>query len=363
MEDIKEEGEEGEGDGEQQISPDDKLKILLESELFKINNFTRIFEILHRVPAAPAPTAAPTAAPKPAVSPEAAANIKLEKNGFNLIIKGGKYQESDIIIDNYFSNIKISNYSNIKDSIINENILSNLNIHSNIITDIIVDPAGIKYVYNDWNRAGGLSGYLYDKIDLSRDRDPNSTPTSTITGSMIPELEEITRFELFTTKEDAFYKEYFLKNNNTDTVLSNIPKGTDTKIKIIHSIGPVLDSNYSSDSKIDIEYLNYNTYNKIYNNIYKTFKNVKKDNDNLRLSALSTGLFAGNYKNEILYITALVYIKLYNTYLTDNINNNKIFMYIVETSATSTKEIFDKNTTQETYEKFIEIINEIQKLT
>jgi hypothetical protein len=343
----------------EETSPEDKLKLLLQSELFKINNFTRIFEILHPIPAAldaktpeapAAPTAAPTAAP---------ADIKLEKNGFNLIIKGGKYQKSDII-DNYFSNIEIFNYSNIKDSIKNENILSNLSINtqSNIITDIIVDPAGIKYVYNDWNRAGGLSGYLYDKIDLSRD--PNSTLTSTITGSMIPELAEITRSDLFTTKEDAFYKEYFLKNNNTDTVLSNIPKDTDTKINIIHSIGPVLDSNYSSDSKIDIEYLNYNTYNKIYNDIYKTFKKEKKEKDTLRLSALSTGLFAGNYKNEILYITALVYIKLYNTYLTDNINN-KIFMYIVETSTTSTKEIFDKNTTQETYEKFIEIINEINK--
>ena len=174
---------------------------------------------------------------------------------------------------------------------------------------------------------------------------------------MIPDLQNINKYKLFTdnTILDAFYKEYLLKTDNDD--LNYITIRDNTNIKIIHSIGP----NLYKD--LDINYLNYITYTKIYNDIYNIFKKYKKEDDNLRLSALSTGLFSGNYLNEILYITALVYIKLYNNYLTNTSDKtkNKIFMYIVEPS-NKDKVMFLKNDKQKTHKKFLEIITEIENL-
>jgi hypothetical protein len=311
------EAQKEEGEGEKQISPDDKLKILLKSELFKINNFTRIFEILHRVPAAPAPAPAPIPAPAPAkpapapakpAAPTPAApvatqqdNILFTINKDELIINGGNLQQE--IVDDYFTDIKDSltqtTYDEIKSNIICSDIINAIDN-----TTVILDPANFDSIRS--NLAGGyLSGLIYKLINDNE-------------KAHVPPLTDATKVEdLFTSQyNNAFYKTY--------TTTIDISKN----IHIIHSVGP----DFITNIEFKDTYLNYKTFNKIYSDIYNAYINIHDHNiTNLLLVCISSGIFASNgnidYSTEVLTLIAAKFIKLFIINKKDNTNKN-IKMYI-----------------------------------
>ena len=319
MEDIEEEGEEGEGEGEgeKQISPDDKLKILLESELFKINNFTRIFEILHRVPAAPAaPIPAAPAPAKPAPAKPAAPvatqqdNILFTIEKDKLIINGGNLQKETV--DDYFTDIKDSliqtTYDEIKSNIICSNIIEAINN-----TTVILDPANFDSIIS--NLTGHyLSGLIYELIN------PNEkTHTSPLTNA------SNVKYLFTSTYKNAFYKTY-----NINKTIAESKKINAIKLNIIHSVGP----NFTANNNIKFKntYLNYKTFNKIYSDIYNAYIDITDHNiTNLLLVCISSGIFATNdnidYSTEVLTLIAAKFIKLFIINKNNNLNKN-IKMYI-----------------------------------
>jgi hypothetical protein len=270
--------------GEAPVAPASKLQELFNTALFTNNNYIRIFELLNK---------------KNIILID---NILVYKTNFDLYISYTTL--NNLIKINNFYNIsndvektnKIAKLKNIMNRIINEDITNNIQ------NDIIVDPAGLDYVYNNFDGAGGLSRAIYNIL--------------TEKASLLPQFElKSTDNEydflnnLFTNNDiiDAGYKEYTDKSDTSGK----------TKINIIHSIGP----NFSELK--NKKYLNYKTFKKIYDDIINVFKT--KSNNKLRLCALSSGLFAANYKDEIIYILALVFIELCINEPKENFD-----MYIIE---------------------------------
>ena len=305
------------------IITEDKIKII---ELENKENYNAICNILYKITS------------KTIIVPNEKNTISITKDNDILKLSGG-YFSQEIVIHDYFKDLPKELISEAKSTIINENIFKDITTNN-----VIVDPAGSAYVYNNWNGAGGLSAYIYNKINLNSQL-----------GSMIPALSNIDLHKLFTDTNtpDAFYNSYTLKDPLPDTEeLSSLT--LQVTINIIHSIGPDFTDN-------NTKYLTYETFNKIYNDIYIVFKD--HDNlDELRLVALSSGLFSGNYINEIAYITVLVYIKLFLKFKT---GNKTVKMYVIKGDNNKDKNefiLFTKNSNQTLFELFKEIFDKINNL-
>ena len=266
------------------VAPASKLQELFNTALFTNNNYIRIFELLNK---------------KNIILID---NILVYKTNIDLYISYTTL--NNLIKINNFYDIhndaektnKIAKLKNIMNRIINED------IRNNIQNDIIVDPAGLDFVYNNFDGAGGLSRAIYNILTEKA----SLLPQFKLTGNKDNFLND-----LFTININAGYKEYTDKRDTSGT----------TKINIIHSIGP----NFSDFN--NKKYLNYKTFKKIYDDIITVFKTKTetKSNNKLRLCALSSGLFAANYKDEIIYILALVFIELCINEPKENFD-----MYIIE---------------------------------
>ena len=344
------------------------LNTLFESDLFKENNFIKIYDLLDiysnvsnlSAPAAPAkapeapakapeapakapeaPAKAPAAPAAPAKAPAAAAKakaakavrqteIKINRISNNLVISGGFYQ-SNIDIPNFYNVFTANNktiLSNILSNIKNENILDKYQ------DNIIIDPANIGSISEDHGLKGqyGLSGEIYKLLD-----NENNTY---IHHSNLTQYIGDNHTKLYTDSHiNAFYGDY------------NITK--EKEIHIIHTVGPSFRDNIN-DTTIQndnyMQYLSYNTFNKIYNDILHIYNDNNKDKDKkLLLVPISSGLFATytynniktNITNEILTITAAIFINLY-------LHDQKVYMYI-----------YNKKGNKGNYTYFIEQINKI----
>ena len=313
-----------------------KLNNLFGSNLFKENNFIKIYNLLgignieSSEPAPPPPpspsvTAAPIAAPL-------TNDIFNKIQNVSITLKDGTSSNYDIPI---FSNLDISKEDKKKiiDSINNEDILKDYDDNT-----VILDPAGLKYMqgnvdfekietnntleYKSQNfSGGGLSGHLYENINTK----------------IIPK-------EVFDFYNSKTYSNLY--NDPIDVSIYNSYDSTKTgkKINIIHSLGP----DFSNDipKKYTEKYITNNTlldlFIKIYNNILDVFTTEYKQNKNLklRLCALSSALFSGDHRFLILQCIAYVYITLWKTH------KKYISLYLLDTN-----KINGKNTK---YEDFIE---------
>jgi hypothetical protein len=374
-------------------SIENSLNKLFESELFKENNFIKIYNLLgiHNnvsnlsapappAPAPPAPAPAPPAPapapapPAPAPAPPApappettkapakapavakakrATEININKKGNDLVISGGFYKK-DISIPNFYNGFSVSHkttLSNIFSNIKNEDILNDYQ------DNIIIDPANIYTLSHNNGLTGqsGLSGKIYELLDDT---------TNTYKGfNSVKDLYTIDHTILYRNKlnQDAFYGEYKIKTDKikTDKIKTDKIKTDNNKtIYIIHTIGPSF-RDYINNTTINnddyIKYLSYDTFNKIYDDILHIYNDNNKDKDknkNLLLVPISSGLFATytynniktNITNEILTITAAIFINLY-------LKDQNVYMYIYK--------IKKGNTDDRNYKYFIAQINTI----
>jgi hypothetical protein len=321
------------------------LNNLFGSNLFKENNFIKIYNLLgitniESPPAPPAPKPAPPAppAPKPASTappapapepptpppaPSASTEIdnilsKFKYNGNKLLYNNAEITIFDDntnlaeiikLTETVFSAKNEDFKTKILNSIINGDIVTDLKD-----TDIIVDPAGLDFMKgnNKLNGAAGLSYALYNYIKGTID--------------FFSPLEVKTNFDKFTNENDlfqvskifknAFYYEYDItnykptndKNNNKLQVV--ITKNI-RKLKLIHAIGP----DYSSINLTDIND-EYKKFMILYNDIFSVYTDNITNDKKLRLPLHSTGVFSGkkNYPINMIYILiclALAYLYIY----------------------------------------------------
>jgi hypothetical protein len=158
--------------------------------------------------------------------------------------------------------------------------------------DVILDPAGLRYMQTNFKGAGYASGEIYKLLSVSG-------PT-----------EEVKKHYLQFKNEDYLYE----KNKKKESVAQI---GIYKNIKIIHAVGPDFrTSEYLRKiiMKEDLREL-YKLFYKIYKDIYKIFMKEYEKNKKLRLRILpiSTGAYINNkeeYKRKIFKCIEKIYVKL-----------------------------------------------------
>ena len=248
-----------------------------------------------------------------------------------MVISGGFYK-NNISIDNYYSSFTADDktiLSNIFSNIKNKNILDKYQ------DNIIIDPANIGTLSREKGLQGqsGLSSEIYKKLDYT---------DITYKDFQNVHKKYATNHKILYDKEnvDAFYGEYKIKAD------------TNNKMYIIHTVGPSFRDNINNVTSYDdyIQYLSYTTFNKIYKDILYIYNVNNTDNKKkLLLVPISSGEFATytynntetNITNEILTITAAIFINLY-------LQDQKVYMYI-----------YNKKGNKRNYTYFIEQINTI----
>jgi hypothetical protein len=356
------------------------LNNLFGSDLFKENNFIKIYNLLGitniespaappepepptpladapapapAAPPAPTPAPEPAPAPPPAPAPEPAPapapppladapaeidnilgkfnynNNKLLYNNAEITIFDDNTNLAEIIklTETVFSAKNEDFKTKILNSIIIGDIVTDLKD-----TDIIVDPAGLDFMKGNYklNDASGLSYALYNYIKG--------------TGDFLSRQNVKTHFNNFTTEKklfdksfkNAFYYEYDITNykpindkyNYNPQVVINT---TIIKLKLIHAIGP----NYSSIKLTDIKD-EYKKFMVLYNDIFSVYTENITNDKKLRLPLHSTGLFSGKkkgYQDNIIYILiclALAYLYIYCKINEGNEgNDSKVNIYYI----------------------------------
>lgn len=191
----------------------------------------------------------------------------------------GKKEPNENILDKFNDckkkiknkSITITDKLNFTYLITNNSIIDNLNKN-----DVIVDPAGLRYMQTNFNGAGYASQAIYKLLSTSK-----ANP-------------DVIKYFLQFKNEDYLYE----KNKDN---LSVAYYSTYNNIKIIHAIGPDFrNSNYlkkiiENNDSTELCKIFY----KIYNDIYKSFMNEYRNNNclQLRLLPISTGAFIGFNKN------------------------------------------------------------------
>ena len=206
-------------------------------------------------------------------------NIKKEEDMLNRL-----YHKSIIFKDNR------NNFFLIKNASIIDNLTNN---------DVILDPAGLKYMKKEFHGAGYASKAIYDLLSTSK-----------------PNKEVRTHFLQFNTEDDLY------ENNRTNKKIAIFSKYGN--YNIIHAVGPDFRSskylfniltNKNKQPLIDL-------FLEIYSQIYKAFIKEYKNNNKLilRLLPISSGIFIHHkkeYKIEIFkalknaYTTLKIKYKLY----------------------------------------------------
>ena len=206
-------------------------------------------------------------------------NIKKEEDMLNRL-----YHKSIIFKDN------CNNFFLIKNASIIDNLTNN---------DVILDPAGLKYMKKEFDGAGYASKAIYDLLSTSK-----------------PNKEVRTHFLQFNTEDDLY------ENNRTNKKIAIFSKYGN--YNIIHAVGPDFRSskylfniltNKNKQPLIDL-------FLEIYSQIYKAFIKEYKNNNKLilRLLPISSGVFIKHkkeYKIEIFkalknaYTTLKIKYKLY----------------------------------------------------
>ena len=305
------------------------LNNLFGSNLFKENNFIKIYNLLGigniespepapPEPASPPAPAAPApAAPAPAPAAPAAASTEIDKilgkfnynNNNNKLFYDNtteikifddskKFDDSKNlaeIIKEFIEKLAVTDFNVNKDAF-KAKILDSIKI-GDIVNelgdnDIIVDPAGLNFMQTNFNGAKGLSASIYLLLDpIYNTSSPDDVQKY---------------FKNFTDENDLFKIDK--KNKNAFHHYYNY---NDKKIHLIHAIGP----NYRGESLTHIkdEYKNFMI---LYNDIYNEYNNIKTITDkNLRLPLHSTGQFSGgdSNMNYILICLALAYLYIYCT--------------------------------------------------
>ena len=206
-------------------------------------------------------------------------NIKKEEDMLNRL-----YHKSIIFKDNR------NNFFLIKNASIIDNLTNN---------DVILDPAGLKYMKKEFDGAGYASKAIYDLLSTSK-----------------PNKEVRTHFLQFNTEDDLY------ENNRTNKKIAIFSKYGN--YNIIHAVGPDFRSskylfniltNKNKQPLIDL-------FLEIYSQIYKAFIKEYENNNKLilRLLPISSGVFIKHkkeYKIEIFkalknaYTTLKIKYKLY----------------------------------------------------
>ena len=306
------------------------LNNLFGSDLFKENNFIKIYNLLgigNIESSEPAPPAPPAELDK-ILGKFNYNNNKLfyDTTEINIFDDSKKFDDSKNlaeIIKEFIENISV-NKDAFKTALLNSIIIGNI-LNDLKDNDIIVDPAGLNYMQTNFNGAKGLSASIYLLIDpIYNTSSPDDVQKY---------------FKNFTDENDLFKIDK--KNKNAFHHYYNY---NDKKIHLIHAIGP----NYRGESLTNIkdEYKNFMI---LYNDIYIEYNNIKTIKyKNLRLPLHSTGQFSGgdSNMNYILICLALAYlyiyckinegnkdeVKIYYLNDTDGIINNfkKILQTIIE---------------------------------
>jgi hypothetical protein len=291
------------------------LNNLFGSDLFKENNFIKIYNLLGitniESPAppsastpAPTPTPAPEPAPAPAPPPLADAPAEIDN-----ILGKFNYNNNKLFYNIGTDNIEIKifddsknlaeiikEFINEKKPTFNTEILNSFKAGISIIdnitdTDIIVDPAGLNFMQKNFNGVDGVSKIIYKLLDPIYN---NSSP-----------IDVIQHFNQFNNDDDLFKGDvrnaFYNKYNYNDKI-----------IHLIHAIGP----NYSSIKLTDIKD-EYKKFMVLYNDIFSVYTDNITNDKKLRLPLHSTGLFSGKktgYPDNMIYILiclALAYLYIY----------------------------------------------------
>ena len=300
-----------------------KLNNLFGSDLFKENNFIKIYKLLG-ITNIESPEPAPPPAPPPA--PAEIDNIlrKFNYNYNNNILSYDTDTTTEInifndsknlaeIIKEFIQNISVTDFNvnkgAFKTKILNSIIIGDI-VNELGDNDIIVDPAGLNYMKGEdpINDANGLSYILYNYIKGTGDfKLPDEIHNHFLKFDNVKEL-----FINNKDQQNALYYEYKIENHKpTNNKASNKPqveiKNTIKNLKLIHAIGP----NYNIIKITDIKD-EYKKFMVLYNDIFSVY--IHKINDkNLRLPLHSTGLFSGgdSNMNYILICLALAYLYIY----------------------------------------------------
>jgi hypothetical protein len=198
--------------------------------------------------------------------------------------------------------------------VINKSILDDLDNNQ-----VIVDPAGLKYMKKDLTGAAGASGEIYKILSTSK-------PTTKV-------IEHFSQFE----NEDYLYE----KNKKKNISVARYAVYNKKTINIIHTVGPnFAKSNYlkkiiSSDDLTNL----YKLYYKIYNDVYSEFiRRYNKNNQlQLRLLIVSTGIFIDHNKD--------YKIKIYKAFIEAYLRLNKEYditpiIYLYKKDYDLIKELF-----------------------
>ena len=302
-----------------------KLNNLFGSDLFKENNFIKIYNLLGITNIESPEPAPPPAAPAP-VSAAAPAEIDKILGKFNynnnnnklfydttteikIFDDSKKFDDSKNlaeIIKEFIQNISV-NIDAFKTALLNSIIIGDIlkDLQNN---DIIVDPAGLNFMQNKFDGATGLSGDIYNNL-----LDPKYKISS-------PDDVQI-YFKNFTNENDLFKIDK--KNKNAFHHYYN--DESYKNIHLIHAIGP----NYREKNLTNIkdEYKNFMI---LYNDIYIEYNNINTIKDkNLRLPLHSTGQFSGgdSNMNYILICLALAYLYIYCKINEGNKDKDKVKIY------------------------------------
>jgi len=323
------------------------LNNLFGSNLFKENNFIKIYNLLgihsnisnltQSPSAAPpeAPPEAPAAPAPPAEIDNILGNFNYNNNDNKLYYDTTEINIFDdsknlgIIIKKFIENItgfiekKDAFKTKILDSIIIGDIVNELKDN-----DIIVDPAGLNYMKqnNQLNNTTGLSYALYNYI-----MDTREFYSPLKVKKHFDNFDNVTKLFLNNKRErNALFHEYNIHKHEPINNKASNPQvkidNTITTLKLIHAIGP----DYTGQTLTHIKG-EYKKFMVLYNDIYIEYNNIKtiktiKDK-NLRLPLHSTGQFIGDKKNMnyILICLALAYLYIYCTINEGNKDEVKIY--------------------------------------
>jgi hypothetical protein len=255
------------------------LQNLFKSDLFKTNNYTRIFNLLNKnnIKTPLILVSSPESSPKSKPNPEPESKLNPDPN--EPLNKPTRVPYDDpknqaLIIDD----VSLNKEEIIK-SIHNENILNTINDNT-----VILDPAGLDFMQKSPLEGGGLSGQIYKLLV------DNKNP-------FINFYKDKTYETLY--DEDPLDLAKFMQYNITGKTLN-----------IIHSIGPDFNLETYSYLLKDITLLD-NVFLKIYKNILNVFLDNFKANNQLKLCVLSGKIFANGNQPIILLCIAKIYIILW----------------------------------------------------
>jgi hypothetical protein len=195
--------------------------------------------------------------------------------------------EEDMLNRLYHKSIIFKDHRNNFFLIKNESIINNLTNN-----DVILDPAGLKYMKKSFNGAGAASAAIYNLLSTSK-----------------PNKEVRTHFLQFNTEDDLY------ENNRTNKKIAIFSKYGN--YNIIHVVGPDFTSSKYLSNILTNKHEGplIHLFLQIYSQIYEAFINEHKHNNNLRLRLLpiSSGVFIGNnkeYKIKIFKALKNVYTSL-----------------------------------------------------